>query len=142
MKPSFILSLALAASLVSVHAQQPAAPATGLKDPKARLSYSIGSDIGSSIKTNVEGADLESLLAGIRDSFTGANPQMTPDEQKAELAAFQKVMMQKQMEKMMAAKKESGGKAKQEGEAFLAANKSKEGVKTLPSGLQYKVISE
>ena len=61
---------------------------------------------------------------------------MTDQEIIETMTAFQKEMMAKQQE----AAKKLGEKNKQEGEAFLAENKKKEGVITLPSGLQYKVI--
>ena len=63
---------------------------------------------------------------------------MTDEESKETMATFQKEMMAKQA----AAKKAAGEKNAAEGKKFLEENKSKEGVKTTASGLQYKVLKE
>jgi FKBP-type peptidyl-prolyl cis-trans isomerase FklB len=63
---------------------------------------------------------------------------MTEQESKDTIMALQKELQTKQQEQVKAA----GEKNKKEGAAFLASNKSKEGVVTLPSGLQYKVLAE
>ncbi len=74
---------------------------------------------------------------GLQDMLAGGKTLLTPDEAKAVITELQKAMVVKQA----AAAKAAGEKNKTEGEAFLAANKAKEGVVTLPSGLQYKVIT-
>src|SRR5450432_1369845 len=74
---------------------------------------------------------------GLSDAFSGTKPLMYDDEMRQAMQTFQTDMQTK----MMAKKKESGDKNKVTGEAFLAANKKKDGVITLPSGLQYKVIT-
>ncbi|MBN8418125.1 MAG: FKBP-type peptidyl-prolyl cis-trans isomerase [Verrucomicrobia bacterium] len=111
---------------------------TVFKDQKDKAGYSIGTNIGSSLRQDGLDLNIDALVAGLKDSFTGAAPQLTPEEQQAALTALKKTMT----EKAMAESKAAGEKAKTEGEAFLAANKTKEGVKILPSGLQYKVIKE
>ena len=73
-----------------------------------------------------------------------AKPQMTEDEMKKILEDLQKTLMAKQQEQ--AAKQQEQAKAvaeknKKDGEAFLAANKKKTGVITMPSGLQYKILT-
>ena len=70
--------------------------------------------------------------------MSGTKPLLTDEEVKATMAAFQKDMMEKQA----AAKKALGEKNAAEGTKFLAENKTKEGVKTTASGLQYKVLKE
>ena len=74
---------------------------------------------------------------GLQDMLAGGKTLLTPDEAKTVITELQKAMVVKQA----AAAKAAGEKNKAEGEAFLAANKAKEGVVTLPSGLQYKVIT-
>lgn len=109
-----------------------------LKDQKDRISYSIGMDIGNNFKK--QGIDLDSdlLARGIKDSLTAnSSPLLTEKEVKDTIADFRKEMM----EKHIARTKEAGEKNKKEGEVFLAENRKKEGVITLPSGLQYKVIA-
>ena len=103
-----------------------------LKNQKEKVSYIIGMDIGSNLKKQSIDVDPNILAKGMKDAFLGEKPLLTEQEIQETMVAFQKEMMAKQAE---VAKKN-----KAEGEAFLAENKKKEGVKTLPSGLQYKVI--
>lgn len=114
-----------------------AADAPAPKGEKERLGYSIGMDIGATLKRQGVEVDAESLAKGMKDAFTGGKTLLTEDEARAEIEAYQKRMMEKQAEEM----KKLGEKNKAEGERFLAENAKKEGVKTLPSGLQYKVIA-
>jgi FKBP-type peptidyl-prolyl cis-trans isomerase FklB len=107
-----------------------------LKNQKEKISYSIGMEIGKNFKKQSIDVDPEALLKGIQDGTSGGKTLMTDQEIRDTLTAFQKERMAKQEEEM----KKLGEKNRKEGEAFLAANKKKEGVKTLSSGLQYKVI--
>jgi len=107
-----------------------------LKDQKDKVSYSIGMEIGKNFKRQSVDVNPEFVARGVKDAFSDGKPLMTDEEMKEALMAFQKEMMAKQQE--MA--KQLGEKNQKEGEAFLAENKKKEGVITLPSGLQYKVI--
>jgi FKBP-type peptidyl-prolyl cis-trans isomerase FklB len=107
-----------------------------LKNQRDKVSYVIGIDIGKNLKKQSIDIDPSILAKGIRDGFSGGKTLMTEQEIQETMAAFQKEMMAKQEELA----KKIGEKNKKEGEAFLAENKKKEGVKTLLSGLQYKVI--
>jgi FKBP-type peptidyl-prolyl cis-trans isomerase FklB len=107
-----------------------------LKSQKDKISYVIGMDIGSNFKKQSIAIDPDILMRGIKDSLSGAKSLLTEQEVRDVTTAFQKEMMAKQEE----LNKKLGEKNKKEGEVFLAENKKKEGVKTLPSGLQYKVI--
>jgi FKBP-type peptidyl-prolyl cis-trans isomerase len=109
-----------------------------LKTAKDKLSYSIGFDMGTSIKKNEVDVDVNVLTKAIKDALSGGKALMTEQEMRDSIGAFQKEMMAKQQEKM----KMMAEKNKKEGEAFLAENSKKEGVKTLPSGLQYMVLAE
>jgi len=109
-----------------------------LKTAKDKVSYSIGYDMGSSIKRNAVDVDPRILTKALQDSLSGAKPQMTEQEMREAINSLQKDLAAKQQEKTKA----QGEKNKKEGEAFLAENKKKEGVKTLPSGLQYMVLTE
>ena len=108
-----------------------------LKSEKEKVSYSIGLEIGSSFKKQAMDIDTDALAAGIKDAISANKPLLTENEIKEVMAAFQKGMAAKQAEKMKAL----GEKNSKEGDAFLAENKKKEGVKTTASGLQYKVIT-
>jgi len=103
-----------------------------LKNQKDKISYIIGMDIGNNLKKQSISVNPKILARGIEDAFAGAKPLLTEQEVQETMMAFQKEVMAKQAE---VAKKN-----KTEGDAFLVENKKKEGVKTLPSGLQYKVI--
>jgi FKBP-type peptidyl-prolyl cis-trans isomerase FklB len=109
-----------------------------LKDSKDKVSYSIGLDIGNTFKRQKLDINLEVLFAGLKDAISGATPLMTEDQVKETLAAFSKEMMEKQAaeRKVTAEANEAVGKK------FLAENKTKPGVKTTASGLQYKVLKE
>ena len=109
-----------------------------LKDQKDKVSYSIGTDIANNLKKQSIDVDPDLLARGIKDAYSGSKPLLTEKEVHDTLTAFQKEMMAKMQEKQ----KKMGDKNKLDGEAFLAENKKKEGVKALPSGLQYKVITE
>jgi len=80
----------------------------------------------------------EVLAQGIWDTMSGGKTLMTDQEYVATMTAFKQEMSQRQIAKM----KEMSDKNLKDGEQFLAENKTREGVVTLPSGLQYKVIKE
>jgi FKBP-type peptidyl-prolyl cis-trans isomerase FklB len=111
---------------------------TELKTQKDKLSYAIGMDMGGSLKRNSIDVDIDALVKGLKDALAGGKMMMTEQEQRETLMAFQKEFQAKQQEKMKALAE----KNKKEGEAFLAENKKKQGIKILPSGLQYKIITE
>jgi FKBP-type peptidyl-prolyl cis-trans isomerase FklB len=109
-----------------------------LTTQKEKLSYAIGIDMGTSLKKNDIDVDPAILFRGIKDALSGGKQLMTEQELKDTIQAAQKELMAKQLEK----RKVEAEKNKKEGEAFLEANKKKKGVKILPDGLQYKVITE
>lgn len=110
---------------------------TELKTQKDKISYSIGLDIGNTLKRQKLDVEAEVLAKGIRDGLAdSAKALMTQEQIRETMEAFQKEMMAKQQSSMQKLAEEK----KKEGEAFLADNGKKEGVVTLPSGLQYKVI--
>jgi FKBP-type peptidyl-prolyl cis-trans isomerase FklB len=115
-----------------LHAQNTPA----FKDQKDKVSYSIGLNIGTNFKRQGIEISTDMLLSGIKDAISGGKPALTDAEVQQTLMAFQQEMMAKQAEKA----KGLGEKNKKDGEAFLAANKKKDGVKTTASGLQYKVL--
>ncbi len=110
----------------------------GIESQKDKVSYCIGWDIGNSFKKQSLEINPDILLKGINDVLSGNNPQMTEKEMGQTMMNFQKEMMVKRTE----AQKNVGEKNKKEGEEFLAKNKNNQGVISLPSGLQYRVIKE
>ena len=107
-----------------------------LKSTQDSVSYAIGTSIGKNLKTQKVDVSIDVLAKGIKDAIDSSKALLTDEQAQACMMAFQQRMMAKQQE----VAKTSGEKNRKEGEVFLAANKSKEGVKTTASGLQYKVI--
>lgn len=99
------------------------------------VSYSIGLDIGKSFKMQGIEFDSKALLAGITHAAADT-ALLTVDEVKSIMIKFQQEMQQKQQAKML----DASTKNKAEADAFFAENGKKEGVVTLPSGLQYKIL--
>ncbi len=117
-------------------------PASGTKQPTGKpttaelYSYAIGLDMGGSFRSSSTSLNIESLVAGLQDGLGGAKP-------KYDQATCGKALQQLQMlmrDKAMAQQQTAGAENQKLGEAFLAANKTKEGVIVTKSGLQYKVI--
>ena len=113
-----------------------AAP-VALTTQKQKASYAIGANIGKGLKR--DGVDIDPALIqrGIKDAITGGKMALTDDEIKAALTALSADLKKKADAEMAAA----GETNKKEGDAFLAANKTKDGVQTLPDGLQYKILT-
>jgi FKBP-type peptidyl-prolyl cis-trans isomerase len=108
-----------------------------LKTDKDKASYAIGMNIGQNLKK--ESAEIDAALVerGMKDALAGKPPLLTEEEEKAALMTLQATMRKKQTEQMQQLAETN----KKDGEAFLAANKTKDGVVTLPSGLQYKILT-
>lgn len=103
-----------------------------------KVSYSIGLNIGKDFKTQNIEVNPELLARGIKDAISDTKPLLTDEEIQEAIGSFQQERMAEAEEMAKAA----GEKNRQEGESFLLENAKKEGVVTLPSGLQYKVIEE
>lgn len=113
-----------------------AADATVLNNDMDKLSYSIGADLGKNFKTQGIEVNPTAMAKGLQDSMTGGQLILTDDQMKDVLNKFQKDLMAKRNAEFT--KKSEDNKIK--GEAFLSQNKAKEGIVTLPSGLQYKIV--
>jgi FKBP-type peptidyl-prolyl cis-trans isomerase FklB len=109
-----------------------------LKDQKDRVSYSYGMRYGNGLRQQAMEIDPELFAKGMKDALAGGQTLLTQKEASEAISAYQKELRAKQEEK----NKVLGEKNKKEGEAFLAENAKKPGVHTLPSGLQYKVLTE
>jgi FKBP-type peptidyl-prolyl cis-trans isomerase len=113
------------------------APADG-KDLTKNASYAYGYRMGKQMKAQGAEFDVQSLAKGMADAFAEAQPSLTEEQMQA---AFQAFVQQIQAKQEMVAKKAAGDN-KSVGENFLAANKSKPGVVTTASGLQYKILKQ
>jgi FKBP-type peptidyl-prolyl cis-trans isomerase FklB len=129
----WILTLAL----LVVPALACAQDAPALKTEKEKLSYAMGMDLGGQLKVQAVEIDPDLFAEGLKTVLAGGKTLLTDAEAKAAISQLQLARVAKQTAALQA----SGAKNKTEGDAFLAANKAKEGVITLPSGLQYKVIT-
>jgi FKBP-type peptidyl-prolyl cis-trans isomerase FklB len=128
------LATFLAVGLAGAAGAQEASP---LATPKDRLSYAMGMDLGQQLKTQAVEIDPAVFGRGLADALSGGATLLTAEEARGVIAELQKAMIVKRAEEARLA----GAKNKAEGDAFLAANAAKEGVVTLPSGLQYRVVT-
>jgi FKBP-type peptidyl-prolyl cis-trans isomerase FklB len=131
MKTAAIWVLGLCAGLVQ------AAESTELKDTKSKVSYGIGMNLGTQWREQEVEIDPDLLLRAMKDAMAGKPLLMTEEEMRNILSSYQNEHRTRQMEK----RRQLGEKNKAEGEKFLAENKGKPGVVSLPSGLQYKVLT-
>jgi FKBP-type peptidyl-prolyl cis-trans isomerase FklB len=136
--PSPMKKLSIAFSAILICSVALAEDKPALKDAKDKVSYSIGLDIGTTLKKQKIDINPDALSAGVRDAVTGAKPQMTDDQIKETMSTFSKDLSEKQA----TASREAATKNAAASEKFLADNKTKPGVKTTASGLQYKVLKE
>lgn len=120
----------------STPAATPSIP--GLPTKKDQVSYAIGLNVGKGLHRESIDVDPNVIMQGLKDGMAGDKALMTDDQ-------VQQTMVQLQTE----VRAQEEAKAKQQavenqkaGEAFLAANKSKPGVITLPDGLQYKIVKQ
>jgi FKBP-type peptidyl-prolyl cis-trans isomerase FklB len=148
MNLKFLAIVIMFFGVVTVKAQDPAA--TTPKAPeqpstmtdKEKLSYTIGTMAGKSYlsyKKELDlDLDLEAVVKGLKDSYTGAKLQLSEEELNTVMTSWQKDMQQKQEEKL----KIMSDKNKKDGDAYLQANKVKEGVLVIPNsgGVQYKIL--
>ena len=126
----FALSTTIGAADVS--------PTSSLTTDTDKLSYSIGADLGKNFKAQGIEVNAQALAKGLDDGLKGTPLQLTDEQMREVLGKFQKDLMAKRNAEFN--KKAEENKAK--GEAFLNTNKTKEGVVTLPSGLQYKILKK
>ena len=117
----------------------PAKPAPlTLKTQKDKASYALGMNFGTGLRKQSIDIDPAILARGLRDSFSNGKTLLTEDEAKGVLTQLQSDVRKKQQELAQ----QLGEANKKQGLEFLEANKTKDGVVTLPSGLQYKVLQE
>jgi len=130
------LSAALAASLLAFPSLSRADDAA-LTTDKDKVSYSMGVDIGRNLAKQGIDVDADVLVKGLKDGMAGGALKMTDEQMQATMTAF----IQGVREKMQAKEQAAGADNKTKGEAYLEANKKKDGWNVTPSGLQYKVVT-
>ena len=112
--------------------------AQDLSTDKGKLSYAVGWDIGEDIQRRGAEFDVETLIAAIRDSAAGQEPEVPAEEMVALLTELQQKVRQEQAEAFAKLAEENQAAA----DDFLEKNKGKNGIVVLPSGVQYRVIDE
>ena len=117
-----------------------AAPALAqdIQTDKGKLSYAVGWDIGEDIQRRGAEFDVETVIAAIRDSAAGKDPQVPTEEMGAMLAELQQKVRQEQAEAFQKLADDNQKAA----DDFLEKNKTKNGIVVLPSGVQYRIIEE
>ncbi len=128
-----LLAMTLATTMVAVSSAQ----AFELKNDEQKLSYSLGLVLGEKLKMDLETMDLEAFQEGIKAIYSGTTPLMDNQQVNETMQAFQ---VRKMEEQRQAAAKIAQGNL-EAGQAFLAENGKKEGVKTTESGLQYEELT-
>ena len=131
MKIGFVFSLLALSLSLNAWGKE---PASGLKTDKQKFSYTAGYQIGQNLKRQNLDLDTKAFSQGTQDAISGKPAQLKPEEMQAAVQNQQK----KDMEKQEALAK----KNLDAGQAFLEANKKKEGVTATASGLQYKILAE
>jgi len=109
-----------------------------LKSFAEKISYVLGQEIGTSFKDSPTEIDLDIFMRGIKDSIKGTKSPLDADETNQIKQEFSRQVQENRNQKMAALSE----KNRADGEAFLAANKNKEGIVTTDSGLQYKVLTQ
>jgi len=129
----------LAAASLSCSRKQEQAPAR--KDPVTpaeRLGYALGMEVGDTLRSLGAELDVAAFVQGVQDTFSGAEPALTPQQAAEVKTAF----MQKRQAEVERSMKELADKNLAQGKAFLEENKKREGVVTTTSGLQYAVLQD
>ena len=130
MKTGLLLGIIAVSFSLSAHAKDTAT----FKTEKEKFSYSVGYQLGQNLKRQKLDIDPKITAQGMQHGIGDAAPKMKPDDMRNSIQTYQ----QKEQEKIEVQAKKNQAL----GEAFLAENKKKEGVTTLESGVQYKVITE
>jgi FKBP-type peptidyl-prolyl cis-trans isomerase FklB len=114
-----------------------------LKSQKEKLSYALGANLGNGLRRESIDVDSDLVIQGLKDAIAGRTPVLSQHEIGIMLAGLKSELNSKRIvsaAEQINAKKQLAEKYKTDGEAFLAENKNKDGVITLASGLQYKIL--
>lgn len=114
-----------------------------LQTPQQKLSYALGANLGNGLHRESVDVDYELVAQGLKDALSGSTPLMTQHEIGIAVAGLKTELTSKRITsaaEKINARRQAAEKNMKEGEAFLAENKRKDGVVTLDSGLQYKVL--
>ncbi|MCE2435209.1 MAG: FKBP-type peptidyl-prolyl cis-trans isomerase [Candidatus Latescibacteria bacterium] len=132
-----LFAVFIAAGLLGCQQEEPEFVEVNLEDKEHKLSYALGLNLSDNLKKQLDmPIDVDVFVQGFKDGYTGESPLFSFDE-------ALKILMETEEEQraqQLAEKNKMAAENKKSGETFLAENMKKEGVVTLDSGLQYKVI--
>lgn len=132
MKAKWLLVVGLGLLAIPAGAQDSTAP-TSQKD---KVSYGIGVGVARTLKSQGIDVNTDVLIKGLRDALAGQKLAMSDDDLNNTMSALQQEVNERQTQ----ARAKEADDNKKAGDAFLADNGKKDGVVTLPSGLQYKIV--
>ena len=134
-----LLAAALTAAIPLTAALAPgAANAQDMTSDKGKLSYALGYDLGRNLVESGEQVDLATIQRGVQDGFGKKEPSVPVEQLRTAVEAMQK----RQLAKAKAAFDQASAENKTKSDAFLAQNRAKAGVKTLPGGVQYREVEK
>ena len=126
----------LAAALAALTLTAGAAAAQDTTSEKGKLSYALGYDLGRNLAESGEAIDLATVNKAVQDGYAKKEPSVPVDQLRVAVEGMQK----RQQAKMQAEFNRIAADNKTKSDAFLAQNKAKAGVKSLPSGVQYRIV--
>ena len=133
MKPTwlaFILGVVMLAATATAQEQG------AFKNSRERISYALGVEAGQQFRNRAIDVDPDAFAQGLRDTISGKTPLLTDEQVRGAIAELQAELKRRQLELRSGIAEDTRKAA----EAFLAENRKKDGVVTLPSGLQYTIL--
>lgn len=127
----------LAATLAALTLVAGTASAQDTSSEKGQLSYALGYDLGRNLVESGEAVDVSTVIKAVQDGYAKKEPAVPVEQLRTAVQNMQK----RQMAKAKAEFDKASAANKAKSDAFLAQNKAKAGVKTLPSGVQYRVVT-
>ena len=132
------MKLRLIAAAVAALALTGTAAAQNTSTEQGKLSYALGYDLGRNAIESGEQVDVNTIIKGLQDGYGKKQPSVPVDQ----LRTAVQNMQQRQQAKAKAAWDKAASENKTKSDQFIAANRSKAGVKSLPSGVQYREIEK
>lgn len=132
------MKLRLIAAALAALALTGTAAAQNTSTEQGKLSYALGYDLGRNAIESGEQVDVNTIIKGLQDGYGKKQPSVPVDQ----LRTAVQNMQQRQQTKAKAAWDKAAAENKTKSDQFIAANKSKAGVKSLPSGVQYREIEK
>lgn len=126
-----------AATTTAITAAPTTTSTTTLNTDSDKISYAIGVNIGQNFKDQHLTINTQAIAQGINDGYNGSKTLMSSQDMQSTLLSFQKNLIAQRQEQLT----QTSDQNTQQGTSFLAQNKNKPGVVTLPDGLQYKIIT-